>query len=176
MQELSPGKLSNLNQECFALPYPGELRMSWVAGRPESISEDKPLFTLRFQALKDGELNGSIELNDTALRAEAYPADEAPVNLQLFFQKEIEGGISVYSPYPNPGTQALHFALESDHASESLLRIHDGQGRLIHQVNWNIQPGFNQIQMDAAIFSGAGLYFWNLKTETSEFSGKIIRQ
>ena len=174
-QELSPGKLSNLNQECFALPYPGELRMSWVAGRPESISEDKPLFILRFHALKDGELNGSIELNDNALRAEAYPADQAPVNLQLFFQKEIDGGISVYSPYPNPGNAKTNWLIQTEFPSRYTLQLYDHTGREVFRQSAELVTGNNPITTPAEAFPQSGLFFWKINIENREFSGKLLR-
>jgi hypothetical protein len=148
----------------------GQLLASWN-GDARSLLGTEVLFTLQFEATKNGRLSDFISINSTKVSAEAYSLsniDEVRSVDLRFGEKEAELGneFTLLQNQPNPfrNNSLIGFNLPGD--SEVIFTINDVTGRLIYKNTTSFEKGFQQIEVDPSMVAGGGsvLYY---KVETA---------
>ncbi len=147
----------------------GQLLTSWN-GTVRSLLESEVLFTLQFEAIKDGRLSDVLSINSTKVSAEAYPLsniDEVQSVALRFGEKgaALENEFVLLQNQPNPfrNSSLIGFNLPGD--SEVTLTINDVTGRLIYKNTTNFDKGFQQIEIDQSMVAGAGsVLYYKLET------------
>ena len=134
---------------------------------------------------KKGELVLEVEVttpnqlkNILQVATEAYPSialtqyqEEQPVGLQ--FTDPIQNSVTVH---PNPFTDQVTFTIPTEKQQPIHLSIYNLHGALIYKTTLLSQEGNNQLQLDRPIFPNAGIFFYQIQSETALFSDRVILQ
>ncbi|GGG62185.1 pectinesterase family protein [Epilithonimonas arachidiradicis] len=77
--------------------------------------------------------------------------------------------------YPNPFTNQVTIALDLKSNSDINITIYDVNGRVVKTLKSNEKKGSNQFVIDTKDLK-TGIYFYNLKTNSGESTGKLIKK
>jgi hypothetical protein len=97
-----------------------------------------------------------------------------PTDQVLAFEED-KNEIQGLRVYPNPSEGNTTFQVDMKKESEILLTIFNAEGRPVYNSNLTCQPGSNKISwnIDKQV-NNSGIYFYKLKTNSQDYSGKII--
>ena len=88
-------------------------------------------------------------------------------NVQVFC-----GSTELTNVYPNPATEAVHVALNTNGGDTYYMAVYDVTGRLVYKNAYDFSNGFNTISIPVAHFQN-GYYSLlitnNIKTESFKF-------
>ncbi|MGE5355034.1 MAG: T9SS type A sorting domain-containing protein [Deltaproteobacteria bacterium] len=151
----------------------GHLIMSVARVQELSIEDGKVLFFLVFDAVTDGTLNESLQINDAILKSEIYKGSNLEISkLELGFNSS---EAQLYQNVPNPFSTytSIGFNLMDDCKYE--LAIYDITGKVFKTINGNGLKGYNSVRIDKEDLPGnfnIGIY--KLKTGNFVYSKKMI--
>ena len=77
--------------------------------------------------------------------------------------------------YPNPFTDKVTIAFDLKSNSDVNLTFYDVNGRVIKTIRSNQKKGLNQLTIDTKDLR-TGIYFYNLKTNSGESTGKLVKK
>ena len=116
--------------------------------------------------------------NILQIATEGYPSialnqhqEEQTVDLQ--FTDPIQNSVSVH---PNPFTDQVTFTIPTKKQQPIQLSIYNVHGALIYESTFLSQAGNNQLQLDRPVFPNAGIFFYQIQTETALFSDRVVLQ
>lgn len=153
----------------------GLVAVSWHGDWDDAL----PVFDLRFRVRDEGWLSRMLAVHSTVLRAEAYLADGqdhrfAPVELR-FDRKDTpaEDGLALYQNIPNPFTGHTLIGFNLPTAGQAVLVFHDVSGREVRRILGEYPAGFHQVELTAADFPGAGLYYYTLQFKGRQLTRRM---
>ncbi|GLR16639.1 T9SS type A sorting domain-containing protein [Portibacter lacus] len=76
---------------------------------------------------------------------------------------------------PNPFKNETHFNFNNDKSQNITIEIYSLNGAKVYTNTRNYNKGVHAIKIDRSIIDATGVYFYQLKTETESFQGKLIR-
>ncbi|MFK7810564.1 MAG: peroxidase family protein [Saprospiraceae bacterium] len=161
---LSTGNFNYLEKD-------GQLLVSWNGDAAELADEDI-LFTLQFEAHKDGLLSDFVQINSDKISAEAYPSYDVDdlMNVDLRFgakqEEVILTSFELMQNQPNPFRDNTIIGFQLPEASEVTFSISDITGRMIYNTTLDFEKGYQQFEVDPSMVTGSGsvLYY---KVETA---------
>lgn len=140
------------------------LLFSWVAPRGlVELSEEEPVFYLRFVAEQSGKLSTLLGEASAALRAEAYgdALDTHPL-LWSFDSVEVSSSVSpswrVSQNYPNPFSEETTIDLWLPQRSDIHIVVYDLLGRVVFEQREHAVAGSLQVQLKGEMLGGSGTY------------------
>jgi pectinesterase len=77
--------------------------------------------------------------------------------------------------YPNPFTDQVTIAMDLKSNSEVEVKIYDVNGRVLKTIRSSEKKGLNNLTIDTKDLR-TGIYFYNLKTNSGESTGKLIKK
>ncbi|WP_333853184.1 T9SS type A sorting domain-containing protein [Epilithonimonas sp.] len=77
--------------------------------------------------------------------------------------------------YPNPFADQVTISFDLKSNSEVNVKIYDVNGRIVKTIKSNEKKGLNNLTIDTKDLR-TGLYFYNLKTNSGESTGKLIKK
>lgn len=77
--------------------------------------------------------------------------------------------------YPNPFTDKVTIAFDLKSNSDVNLTFYDVNGRAVKTLKSDEKKGFNQLVIDTKDLR-TGIYFYNLKTNSGESTGKLVKK
>jgi len=141
-------------------------------------------FSLRFRALKSGNLSEMLGVSGSITRAEAYPAiTEASAGtyerLGVAFRfdgKTIAGvGFELYQNQPNPFVNKTSIGFFLPEAAEATLSVMDESGRVVYQQKGQFAKGENVVLLERALLHTTGVLYYKLETATDSATRKMIQ-
>ncbi len=161
---------------------PGQINMSWSNSQPALLLPDEDLLTIRLRTLVPVRLRDALALTDaakSALRPEAYTADENPVNLALQFVSSKPIGIeetTIFVPQPNPTTTSVRIPIRLAQSEMVTVEVTDLTGRILLRNSVWLDAGAQLLELPATTFPQAGLYGWRVQAGAVNRSGKVVKQ
>ncbi len=160
----------------------GQVNLSWSNETAAVLLPGDELLTIRLRTLAPVRLRDALALTDmakTALRPEAYPADENPVGLVLQFvpnQSLTTEEPTIFAPQPNPTAAGVRIPLRLTQAETVTLEVTDMTGRVLLRHALRLDAGAQMLEVPATAFPQAGLYGWRVSAGKVTRSGKVVRQ
>lgn len=178
-EQFEKGVLKDLDQTNFNWQdiANGKIRSCWIDQNAEHTEREKgPLFSLRFQALQAGSLQGLLKLNPTALRSEAYTNDLslAELNLRFTEMKASPSDLNVQA-MPNPFKETTTIRFELVSSDQLVFTLTDVQGKVIKRIEKQVDKGWNELKLAADWFPTSGLYFYQLETSKQNYSQRLLK-
>ena len=157
----------------------GILPVSWNSFEGADLKDGTPLFSLRFTALQDGTLSDWLGIQKNLLAAEAYEENGTSIdlmNVTLQFEEvvDLSSGFQVAAAQPNPFAEQTSIAIQLPQASALVLRVFDIHGRLVYSTRYFLEKGKTQLNVSADNLPGAGLYYYQMHTDSGAVSGNIL--
>ena len=177
------GVLSNFNSSSVGINSltDGILPVIWytASGQTKSYNSEERLFTLKFEALTAGRTEDIFAFAN--LRETAINANNKESGVSLTFTDTATSVSSTFDSfhigeiYPNPFTKSAYLPIYSETSVIANLSIRDINGRIIHQRDLQVLGGTEtNLLLEESMFSGEGVYFYQLIAEGQVNSGKII--
>ena len=176
MMDFNSGAIE-LNAENFGdRAADGVLTTSWNVFNAISIADDETLFSITFKANATVNLSQAISINSSLTTAEAYNQDASAMNLGLAFNSTNLNSdeFALLQNRPNPFNNQTLIAFNLPEMTDGTLTIYDVAGRIIKQYKGDFNKGYNEITVNRADLSGAGLLYYQLETPTNVATMKMI--
>lgn len=166
--EVLPGE--NMSKENFALfPKKALLTMAWEMG-------GQATFTLRIKALQNGPIREMLRFSNEITPTEAYPlrTPQAKSLLALRFGNATNA-FDLFQNQPNPFAQKTSISFQLPEASDAVLKVMDGTGKILWIKSDTWAKGLNTQEIDLSGISDAGVLYYVLETATQRAVRKMIR-
>ncbi|MFK7771319.1 MAG: T9SS type A sorting domain-containing protein [Saprospiraceae bacterium] len=140
----------------------GKLTVAWATSEERNITEEEPLFLLKFKTQQKGNLDETLKINSSKTEAVAYNEEGNIFDINLLFEGEME--TSDLQIFPNPTNENIFVNLNLEKTTLIQLDIFNTFGQLEKSVLPNtIQlNGFFQQKISVKEFS-PGTYFIKMK-------------
>ena len=151
----------------------GLIPMVWFKENAVDIVDNTPLFVLKFKALKDGDIESSVELSSSVTKTEAYNSAYEVMDINLTFRDE-KAGFELWQNNPNPFTYDTEIAFNTDNADKYTLSIYDLNGKLILEKTGSAQKGFNKVDISKSDLNTTGILYYTLSTSDYTATRKMV--
>jgi hypothetical protein len=137
-------------------------------------------FTVKFRALKGGQLSQMLGVSSRITRSEAYSASNNRLEVALRFKGQggsvISGvGFELYQNQPNPFVNKTLIGFHLPEATDATLTIFDETGRMLFVQKGQFGKGYNAIPVDRSVLNTTGLMYYKLETATDAATKKMIQ-
>ena len=78
--------------------------------------------------------------------------------------------------YPNPFTSSFELVFESEANTTGMITIVDMTGRKVFEDNYQLDAGFNNIQVNQLDGFPSGIYFMRMENAATSITMKIVKQ
>jgi hypothetical protein len=181
LEDIQPGVLPNMTGENFGTSRltEGNLSTLWVYREPVTLKDGEVLFTLTFRALRNGSaLSKILHVGSEVTRAEAYEQDGRVMKVDFDFTQPNTGEelapFALYQNQPNPFNAVTTIGFRLPEASRATLRIFNMSGQLIKTVLGDFDKGYNEVNFRPDDLGKAGVYWYELETQTHSDRKKMI--
>ncbi len=156
----------------------GSIETSWSDAASHAINEGTVLFTLKFKALSDGKLSKTLRLSSDPTIAEAYNAEDQPMDLGLIFRTETvtpaaQAEFELLENRPNPFTDATTVIFITPRASAATVTIYDVTGRVVYETVVDAHIGINEVEIRN--LKVKGVLYCQVSTDGFSATRKMIR-
>ncbi|MEZ4907874.1 MAG: T9SS type A sorting domain-containing protein [Saprospiraceae bacterium] len=150
----------------------GRLLLSWNDGRGKTVEEGKTLFTIIAKSNSETSLSNAMNIDDRALRAEAYKGEELEIrNIKIDF---INHEFQLYQNQPNPFTGITTIGFELPESTDYLLTIYDVTGKEIKSYNGSGKTGYNKVDVEKQDLLSSGVYYYKITADKNTDTKKMI--
>ena len=184
--------LNIVDSSCFNLleTSQGFIRFRWYSSSYKSLQNTATIFTLKMKVIG---LNGTVSpVVFTELPPVTYFEIVRGKNNQFFFLNTAmltNGSVTVgtvdseepatvfagdLSIAPNPFSASATLAFEMPQSDEVKLRITDALGRIVHQADFQVQQGHNEVQLNGTALVNNGIYYIHLLTDRQQVVRPVI--
>lgn len=153
----------------------GIILSSWNSTHGKNIDDKAPIYNITFTAKRNGILSNFLSVNSAQLVAEAYAEENGGfdfLDLTLSFEESKLNNTLTIHPNPFIEKTTLNFPLENEGMVS--LEVYDVNGRLVLSQQEYLARGNHQINISKKDLISTGLYFFQLKSDTQTWSGKLI--
>jgi hypothetical protein len=176
--DVEAGELANLDANNFGMSLleEGVITTSWNATNVTSLDNDATVFTLTFVAKSNAQLSDVISVNSRWTKAEGYDANADRLNIGLTFNngKVVGGDFDLYQNQPNPFKAETVIGFNLPEASAATLTVYDVSGKVLKLVSGEFAQGYNEVTINRAELSGAGVLYYQLDTDSNSATKKMI--
>ena len=150
------------------------LTVSWNKP-PNSIELAKQIFTLEFEAQKDGQLKDFLSLSDQPTRIEAYTDTEEIIDITLDF-KELENNqpFEVFQNKPNPFSDQTSIGFYLPNSSYVAFTLMDVTGTVIHQSSTTYEKGKHELLIDRQLLPMNGVFYYHIETALGRVTKSML--
>jgi hypothetical protein len=170
----------NVGDENIGVHQNGHLiTTSWheSATTGQLIASDEPLFTLRFEVDRSGQLSSLIRVSSDITQAEAYDIQEIiyaidldMIHLDDFANAEFE----LYQNEPNPWIRATKIGFNMPEAMLASLTVYDINGKIIFVKEIEASEGLNEIFLEDRDFHVSSVMYYQLVAGDYTASKKMV--
>lgn len=162
-------KLENFGR---TMEHQGILTTSWhsLLSRETTTS----LFTLTFQATKEGYLNELLKITSEHTPAEAYDLGGNFYNVSLTFNEPSPIPFQVYQNTPNPFKQTTTIAFDLPAKGNVAFQLVNTQGQIVRKRVGDFQRGKNTLELDLSNVA-EGTYYYQLSTPFGVVTKKMAK-
>jgi hypothetical protein len=172
------GELANLDANNFGMNLleEGVITTSWNATDVTSLEDDATVFSVTFVAKSNVLLSDVISVNSRWTKAEGYDSNANLLNIGLTFNNGnvVSGDFDLYQNQPNPFKAETVIGFNLPEGSVATLTIYDVSGKVLKLVKGEFAQGYNEVTINRAELSGAGVLYYQLDTDTDSATKKMI--
>ena len=152
---------------------------SWHKAAP--VSSDGVLFTLYFQADRNGPLRDMLKISSRLTRAEAYTVEEEVQDLELTFVSKPVAGLeglefALFQNTPNPVKDLTTIAFILPQMGDAVKEIawkvqmtfYDEQGRTVRVIQEDLPAGKQSIDVSRNALTASGILYYRLEAVSIE--------
>lgn len=182
--EVENGALEGMSDANFGLTAleNGQITTSWNETTPHSGSEKVKLFSIKFRAIEDTEIQNALQINNNgSTRAEAYTRTHDVLGVNLMFAdagsaggSQTAQGYELYQNRPNPFSDETIIAFQMPERGTARLMVFDAGGRLIFQNENTYDEGYNEVTIGKAELPRAGVLYYTLESGAWKDTKKMI--
>ena len=175
IENVSAENLPGWDENAWAQPQPGMLRVVWFDVAPHIFQPEESVLTMRVRALAPVRLREALRLATTGLTS-AITAGSVLQPLQLSFGTSVINTTTVFAPQPNP-TPGIDVQIPLHLAQTETIRLQlvDLTGRLLLHSEQTLVAGDHQLTLPATIFPQSGVYGWRVEAGSVVASGKVVK-
>lgn len=151
----------------------GLIPMSWSSVNTIAIEENSPLFILKFNTLKSGNIQNTISMTSSITKAEAYNTDYEVMNINMNFRNE-NSGFELLQNNPNPFSYDTEIDFNTDKADNFTMNIYDVNGKLVVTKTGIAEKGFNRITINKSELKASGIMYYTLSTSDYYATRKMV--
>lgn len=166
--------MAEMSDENFGV-FNDRLTVSWNKATGQTATSNDVLFTLRFQAVKGGQLSNMLEMNSSVTEAEAYNLYEETKDLKLKFRGAADDAdFALYQNVPNPFKGITNIGYEVPAAGTVTLTIFDVTGKVILTKEQLAAKGYNTISVSTKELISTGVLYYRLDADDYTATKKMI--
>ena len=177
------GKLENMTNDNINLSHEEGTQLNFIWNNDDKIEniDQNQLLRLSFKSQTDGKLSDLLKLEQNRFETRAYDQSYKPANVDLVFnsgplnnQKQLT---RIYANRPNPFTAETIWPLylERNNTKVNLI-ISSIDGKTIVNNNFELSEGYQELKLNSKELPGKGCYLYQIITNDTTQSGKIILQ
>jgi len=168
------GGVANTEHFGRTLEDRGILTTSWHSMQSREITTS--LFTLTFQATKEGYLNELLNMNNTSKHtpAEAYSFGGDFLAVSLAFSEPSPIPFQVYQNTPNPFNEHTSIAFDLPAKGNAVFQLVNSQGQIVLKQEAAYQKGLNELPIDTRHLPD-GTYYYQLATPFGVLTKKMMK-
>jgi hypothetical protein len=151
----------------------GMITTSWN-GEEQVGTSDEPLFTLRFTAMRNGDLSEGMYLSSAVTRAEAYTALDEEYGVELRYRSSEDGVFALYQNTPNPFADVTYIRFSLVEAEPAQLTIYDVNGKVIRRYEIDGQSGMNEVRIQSDELTSSGVLYYQLDTKNHTATKRMV--
>jgi hypothetical protein len=143
---------------------------------PSENGVDTQILKATFKAISDGNLSESIQISDRITPSAAFDKDGNRFNLNLNFNEKssVEGGLKLYSNFPNPFIEMTLLRFSIPESDEVTINIFDAQGKSIYEHKQEFSKGEQQVLLQRSDIGNAGIYSYQIVSKYGIATRKLI--
>ena len=176
--DVEAGKLADLSANNFGMSLleEGVITTSWNATQATSLENADVVFSVTFTAKSNTLLSEALAVNSRYTVAEGYDNNADVLNIGLIFNNStvVAGNFDLYQNQPNPFKAETVIGFNLPEAGAATLTVYDVSGKVLKLVNGDFAQGYNEVTLNRAELSGAGVLYYQLDTETDSATKKMI--
>ena len=168
----------NVNENNFGLRRDG-IVVSVDLAQGSTLADDAILFTVTLEATTASNLSEIININSTAIAAEAYVGGNLEILGSDVVFRTNEGVIAdaefaLYQNEPNPfnGVTAIGFELPT--SGEATLTVYDVTGKVLFNKVDTYAKGYNVVTINRSNIQAAGVLYYKLENGDNVATKKMI--
>ncbi|HPI06150.1 MAG TPA: HYR domain-containing protein [Saprospiraceae bacterium] len=169
-----------LTDDNFGTTYlaDGHLTTLWVSREAKSFGDNEVLFTLKFRALRNGNIADLLHPSSAVTAAEGYNFDGSLMKIDFEFTErniaDEKAPFTLYQNQPNPFQSVTTIGFRLPESSRAALRVFNASGQLVRTVIGNFEKGYNEVRFRESELGNAGVYYYELETPTHSDRKKMI--
>jgi hypothetical protein len=172
---LTAGRLA-LDESNLAIDKDGFANISWGKNTATSVKAGEVLFTLENLPAELG-IEGFLVNQDESLYPEIYTEGLDNELIELVPFEEVVSTTSFESRIsPNPFTDVTKLKVIIPAGEEFHVTLYDTRGQELFNRNYVSYTNEAEIVIDSDIISLPGVYYYRVKSNLGELSGKFVRQ
>jgi hypothetical protein len=154
----------------------GILLTNWDSEKPQTVSDQEQLFTLKFKAKQSGSLKQMLQLNTKALMAECYNEDLERQNVSFVFnvREHEKPTYTISQNNPNPFKDDTQITFTFPQAADGTFTITDLNGRVVYTKSEHWDAGEQHITVNKSDIGTSGIYFYRIQTSDVSLVKKMI--
>lgn len=165
-------ELDNLSEANFGLNKAAEgmITTLWYNATEQSLVDGTEVFTLKFRALEETALSHVLRFTSNGIAQMAMGADFETLNVDLNFENAIKPAdkFNLGQNTPNPFGDDTSIVFELTEGGQATIAIMDITGKVVKTYQDNFTQGVNEVKVNRADLAGAGIYFYQLTTNTAQ--------
>lgn len=151
----------------------GIITISWNKVGNEIISNEEPLFVLKFNANKASDLQNALSFNSAAINQEAYNAELEVMNIELNYRNSANE-FTLYQNNPNPFSEYTDINFFLPENTKGTLTINDLSGKVVMVKEGEFIKGLNTVRVNKSELNVSGVLYYRLETEGNTATRKMI--
>jgi hypothetical protein len=151
----------------------GIITVSWNKEGQETISNEEPLFVLKFNANKAANLQNTLTFNSSVLKKEAYNAELEIMGIELNY-RNAGNEFTLYQNTPNPFSEFTDINFFLTENTKGTLTINDLSGKVVMIKEGEFTKGLNTIRINKSELNVSGVMYYRLETEGNTATKKMI--
>ncbi len=153
-----------------------KMKISWAALQNVEVERGEILFTIVGTATQNGELRGSISIdNKSALSSESYNEKLAVSEIEIYMRDvNQELSFELFQNEPNPFDEQTIIEFTIPEAKVVQLSIVDITGKNVHSESRYMNKGSNSFVVNANDLEQSGVYYYTITSGESTQTRKMI--
>lgn len=155
----------------------GLLTVSWNKWTDDDLNTEEPIFTIELIVKEDAKISELVNIGNDITTSEAYGRNYEIIGVTLekrTQESENSDEVELYQNRPNPWNNNTSIMFSLPEASKARLTIYDLSGKVIRSINNEFQAGMNEVIINNEDLGAAGIYYYELITETFKATKKMV--
>ena len=138
-----------------------------------AVHTSKGFIAMKVQVTASGWLSDMMRISSKVARAEAYVGSDLQI-VDVNIKADHESNFKLYQNEPNPFSTSTKIAFELPKAMAAELVIYNALGQVVKVFDGQFLAGRNEVDWDVTKAENSGLYYYVLKTEAVQLTGRMV--